>query len=187
MQNFQIGSKELQITETEVRWENKVFDTIVTNPTELRFGLAPIEVDMFTIGTNHKIELRNYEDQQLTVSIKSYFGLGRSRRFGLYEQVIDAIWDRFFADYFGEIVQSWEDGETLFVGNFVINSTGLTKKAGLKTTRIDFEDMRLLPRHGHLLINSKKEEGKYMRLNHLEDWNWPVVNEIVERMLGKAT
>lgn len=181
MNVFKIGNRELHIESSRIYWENQLFDNLIEQPTQIRYGIAPIQLDTFTIGTNFKIQLRNEKNDRLNISLKSYFGIGRSRKYQLYEQIADAIWDNFFAIPFAELVEKWKNGETIEVAKFLIDSNGITKKLGPHKITMNFNEMNLLPRFDHLLINSTLKADKFMKLYYLDHWNWPLVNEIINR------
>lgn len=177
---YKVGNKGLHIGETKIFWENQLFDSVIEHPTQIRYGIAPIELDMFTIGRNFKIQLRNENDDRLNISLKSYFGIRKARKHQLYEQIADEIWDQFFATPLAELIYNWENGQKIIIGNFEIDNSSVTCTRGI-TRR--FDEMQLLPRFDHLLINSSEQHDKYMKLNYLEDWNWPLVNEILHRAI----
>lgn len=177
---FKIGSKELQIEPTKIYWDNKLINNLVENPTQIRFGIAPIELDMFTIGTNFIIQVRNEKKHQLNISLKSYFGIGSNRRHQLFEQITDAIWDTYFESPFAELIEKWESGETLEVSKFLIDQKGLSKKVGPRNVTIAFDEMTLFPRFDHLLINSSTQSDKFMKIHYLDHWNWPLVSQIID-------
>ncbi len=181
---FQIGNKELHISEHRIHWENQLFDSVIEQPTEIRFGAAPIELDMFTIGTNYKIQLRNKKNDRLNVSLKSYFGIGRTKKYELFNQIADITWDYFFADHLADLTQRWEGGETISVGAFELDRKGITRKTGSKSISIRFDELKILARFDHLLLNSTEQSDKFIKLNYLKDWNWPVVNEIINRAIN---
>jgi hypothetical protein len=178
---FKIGNKQLNIDESKVYWENKLFEGAIEHPTELRYGTQPIELDMFTIGTSHRIELRNANKEKLTISVKSYFGIRRREKFSLYQQIADMIWDNFFEKPFEKIVTDWESGQTISIGRFIIDQNGLTKKGGSDGITMSFDEIQMFHRYDHLLINSKIKVDKFMKLMYLEDWNWPIIHEILCR------
>jgi hypothetical protein len=182
---FKIGNRELHIEPSKIYWENQLFDNLIEQPTEIRYGIAPIELDMFNIGTNFKIQLQNEKNDRLNISLKSYFGIDRSKKHQLYEQIADAIWDNFFAVPFAELVEKWENGKTIEVANFLIDLNGITKKLGPHNITMNFDEMKLFPRFDHLLINSKVKTHKFMKLHYLDHWNWPLVNEIINRAVNE--
>ncbi len=181
---YQIGSKELRINKSSISWTNKLLNNIIHEPTEIRYGTAPIEIDMFTIGTKYRIDLRDDDGNTFMVSIKSYFGIGRDKKFNQYQEIADLLWDYFFAERFGLVVSEWEEGKTQRIGKFEIDLTSLTRKVSWNGSRgitMSFEEMELLPRFDHLLINSNLQSDKYMKLYYLEEWNWPLIQEILQR------
>ena len=180
---FNLGNKELHIEPSKVYWENQLFDNLIEHPTQIRYGMTPIQLDMFTIGTNYKIQLRNEKNDRFNISLKSYFGIGRAKKYRLYEQIADSIWDTFFATQFAELVEKWENGETIEVAKFLLDSNGITKKLGPNKITMSFDEMKLFPRFDHLLINSKLKNDKFMKLHYLDHWNWPLINEIVNRAI----
>ena len=185
MTSFKIGNRELHIEPSKIYWENQLLDNLIEQPTQIRYGIAPIQLDMFTIGTNFKIQLRNEKNDRFNISLKSYFGIGRDNKFQLYEQIADSVWDNFFAMPFSELVEKWENGETIEVAKFLIDAKGITKKLGPHEINFSFDEVKLLPRFDHLLINSKLKDDKFMKLNYLDHWNWPLVNEIINRAINE--
>lgn len=179
MEKFNIGDKELCIGPTKIHWENQLFDSFIEHPTKIRFGISPIEFDMFTIGSKFKIELKNEKNEIFKIALNSYFGIGRKRKYQLYDQIVDVIWNNYFAEPFGNLLRDWENGQTISVGKYDIDSYGITRKVGVRGINMSFEEMELLPRFDHLLVNSKVNSNKYLKLIYLDDWNWPLINDIL--------
>ena len=71
--SFKIGGDTLSITTNGVQWSNKIIDSYISNPVEIRYGTRPIELEAFTIGSNYRLELRDKDKNRLIVSLNSYF------------------------------------------------------------------------------------------------------------------
>lgn len=180
---YKIGSKELRINRNSILWKNKLLNSTMDIPSEIKYGVTSIDVDMFSIGTKYRIDLKDSEGRVFTISIKSYFGIGKNKKFNQYEEIINVIWNNFFSELFYRVISEWEQGKPQKVGKFEIDSNSLTRieHIGQKKVKMSFDEMELLPRFDHLLINSKHDSNKYLRLYYLEDWNWHLVYDILER------
>ncbi len=184
IQSFVIGGKELQITDSKVRWENKMLNSLVHQPNEIKFGGLPIEIDLLTVGTKYQIDLRDETGSTLRIPIKSYFRIGIERRFNLYQEIVTLIWNNFFADMYDSLVNAWENGDTVRIGDYEFDSNGMTRKEGLRGITMTFDEMDLQPRTDHLLINSKIKDDKWTKIIDLEDWNSPLVKELLYHIKG---
>ncbi|GAA5037369.1 hypothetical protein GCM10011506_33600 [Marivirga lumbricoides] len=185
MKIFKVGNNELHIEPNKIYWDNKLLNSQLENPTQIRYGLAPIQIDMFTIGTNFKIQLRNENKDRLNISLKSYFGIGKTKKHQHYNHIADVIWDAYFSILFTELTQKWEKGETIDIDKFRFDLYGITKSIGTNKITITFDEMKLLPRFDHLLINSKLNTEKFIKLHYLDHWNWPLINEILNLGIRK--
>ena len=117
-----VNAGRMVLIDSKIHWENKLIDKTIEAPTQIRYGVSPIEIDMFTIGTNFKIQLKDIHSNQFNISIKSYLGIGKDRKYELYESLIDNLWDRFFSQSFADMIANWENGETLEIGELRIDS-----------------------------------------------------------------
>ncbi|HCX24019.1 MAG: hypothetical protein CMB80_18315 [Flammeovirgaceae bacterium] len=174
---FNISGNQLSITDSKIHWENKLIDKTIEAPTQIRYGVSPIEIDMFTIGTNFKIQLKDIHSNQFNISIKSYLGIGKDRKYELYESLIDNLWDRFFSQNFADMIANWENGETLEIGELRIDSESIQNNK----VKIKFDDMKILSKWDHILINSQSNLKQFIRIQYLKDWNWPLISEILNR------
>jgi hypothetical protein len=179
---FQIGSKELNIDDKSIFWSNRVFDRIITNPTLIKYGTAPIQIEMFTVGVAYRVDLKDDQGNTFSISIRSFFGIGRNRKFNQFHEIADLIWDRFFEDRFSQIITDFDEGKTLHIGRFEISADGFTRKNKNDSAdfQMSFDEMVLLPRYDHLLINSNVNTNKYIRIYYLEEWNWPYIQTLLQ-------
>jgi len=50
-----VGDHTLVLEQHKIFWEDRILSNQVEDPIELIFGVKPIEIDMFQIGTNYKV------------------------------------------------------------------------------------------------------------------------------------
>ena len=187
-QVYEIGGKWLRIEGQKVEWENSLLTSSVEQPNEMRFGVAPIRLEHWAIGTKFMIELRRDGGKALQIPIKYYFGIGRTKKVALYRELVDLFIDNYMDDAWSLSLHRWESGETLYVGKFVVDAKGVCKQYGTHKTFIAFEEMQVVERMGHLLINCKNDPKRYMKLEFLKDWNWPLVElALMKKMIWKPS
>lgn len=176
---FQVGSKWLRIDQTTVGWDNTLLTSIVKTPNQIRYSVNSIELEQWSIGTKYLIELRGDEGKTLSIPFKSYFGIGRKRKYEIFNEVIDVLMDYFFIDPWNQILERWADGETWSIGKYEMGPEGITKSYSDRAVFIAFDDMKALNRYDHVLINSISDHKKFMKLDFRQDWNWPLVNKML--------
>ena len=179
--SFKIGRELLTVNSEGVQWENRILDGSISKPVEIRYGTRPIELDMFTIGSNYRLELRDSEKNKLTVSMKSYFGINGTRKFDLIQKIADSIWDEFFANRFCDLIKEWEDGLTIHIDKYKIDSESISRD----NTFIKFSEMDIVNRSDHFIIDSKLNSRLYMNISYLKVWNWPLIQSILNRVIEK--
>ncbi len=181
--SFKVGRRTLMIEKDQIFWDTKIDRNKVHTPIEIRYGVAPIQIDMFTLGSNYKIELRNQDKSKITIPFRVYFGLKRQEKVTGFDVVLKHIWEEFFEKRFDDLIDLWEGGESLKIGKFLIDQSSITKESFGTVITLDFDDIIVEERIDSLVLNSKSDSTKYMTAQYLEDWNWPLLYNILESTL----
>lgn len=178
--SFKVGRRTLMIEKDQIFWDTKIDRNSVHTPIEIRYGVAPIQVDMFTLGSNYKIELRNQDKSKITIPFRVYFGLKRKEKVTGFDVVLKHIWEEFFEKRFDDLIDLWEGGESLKIGKFLIDQGSITKESFGTAVTLEFDDIQIEERIDSLVLSSESDSRKYMTIQYLEDWNWPLLYNILE-------
>ncbi len=137
---FELRNKNLYLEDYRVFLDNIFINKSVEAPTEIKYVLSPIRLEMFTLGTRFKIELRNEKKDRLAIVINSYFNIDFNNKFGLYNEIADSIWNNHFQSLLEIIVSRWASGETIKIGRYELDQVKISKTYGInsKTVSIDY-------------------------------------------------
>jgi hypothetical protein len=150
--------------------------------TEMKFGYAPIRLDMYTIGTRYTIALKTASDS-LVVNFRSYFGISRNSQYAKYGTLLNAIWDSTLVRLLQETHETVTSGQPVDFGNCMLKDDGIELKGFL----ITWEDLLYQKNYNRLTLNSKSNDKVWTNLYHLETYNTQVLMYYLDWRLGNVT
>jgi len=186
-EEFQIGKNLLIITDQKVQLIDGILNKSLINPSQFRFGIRPIELDPFTIGTKFQIDLMDKLDRSLSIEIISYLKIRENRKLKLYEQILDLLWENFFLRKLSNYQEALNDGEIVSLGNFQLCKEWIKKvrKDPKKDTLIEIEDALILRHWAKLIIKSKFDATKNISIDTLKEWNAPFIYALLDNLKGE--
>ncbi len=152
------------INETTLTYNNSPIDCFDIQ--SIKYGYAPIQLDMYTIGSRYTIDLKT-RDQQILLHFKSYFGIRKHRQYQKFASLLNAIWDSTVIRLADDMSASHEAGESFAVGNCAIKSEGIIYKEFL----ITWNDLTYQANYNRLTLNSRSNEKIWTNLYYLETYN----------------
>lgn len=182
MVTIPIENNELVLDNTKITWVTPLYTKEIKSPSELIYGYSYLEFYLFTIGIGYTIKVRNSDGNTLNIPIKSYFQKKHNEKYGLFNQVTEAIWKHYFIDKIEEQLHEWEQGKSLQIGNYEINAFEVSYRTPNKPKSIALDDISISRREEDFLILSKSNPDKFMRVVHLKEWNWAVLLTILENI-----
>jgi hypothetical protein len=136
------------------------------NVHSIKYGYAPIQLDMYTIGSRYTIDLKT-NDQQLLLSFKSYFGIKKHRQYRKFASLLDSIWDSTVTRLTDEMFAHCQANKPFNIGNCIISPDGITYKNFL----ITWNDLTYQANYNKLTLNSKSNDKVWTNLYYLETYN----------------
>jgi hypothetical protein len=144
--------------------------------TDMKYGYAPIRLDMFTIGSRFMIDLKTPADS-VTVNFRSYFGINKAKQQQKFSMLLEAIWDSALVRLLDEMTERIEKGEPVSVGRCHITEQGIRYKDFL----IAWNDLSFQVNYNRLTLNSKSNATVWTNLYFVETYNVQVLMYFLER------
>src|SRR5262245_18594982 len=87
---FTFIDKSIVVDNNTLLVDNKTLSLLVV--TSIKYGWAPIRIDMYTTGGRDTIELKTPQNK-LQVSFRSYFGISKQQQSEKFHKLLEAVWD----------------------------------------------------------------------------------------------
>jgi hypothetical protein len=171
--SFDREKERLKISQDIISFEKKEFELRKT--VELKYGVAPIQVDMFTIGRKYIIELKNPE-KRFAITFRSYFGISNNYFSDLYTKIINGIWNMTGLRIVHEAIQKLKSGETFKVGDYSISQNGIL----IKNVLVSWDNLSYQKNYDRLTLNHKTNHKVWTNVYYLETYNFDVIIGILD-------
>jgi hypothetical protein len=145
------------------------------NVDEMKYGVAPVEVDMFVVGRRFVLELKS-KDRRVEMVLTSWFGVSRGYFLKVYSQILELIWDKTMIRIASNAIDSLIKGESVHFDKCTIDRRGVT----VKTALIPWHDLTYQRLFNKLVINSRSRNDLWINLYYLESYNTEVAVSILE-------
>ncbi len=123
--SFNSERKRVIVTKEEISLNDKKL--FLAEITEFMYGLEPIQVDMFYIGTKYIIDLKT-PNNQLSIVFKTYWGLSRKDIYKHYTNILNGIWEKTGVRLVNDAIDRILNDELIVVGNCTISKRGILFK-----------------------------------------------------------
>jgi hypothetical protein len=139
-------------------------------------------------GREYQILIKNFNDEILKIKFKSYFGIRKYKSHELYTEIINAVWDLYFAKQVFAFVKEFQAGESFYIGEVNINPEGLiilvSRLFKQEKKLIPWEDVGLRKYNSYISIYSKKNSLDFNRVySYKRDWNTFVLYNVIKNIL----
>ena len=74
--------------------------------------------------------------------------------------------------------------QTVTLGNFNLSNTQLIRNTDHKVFHL--KELEVKQKSDHLEINSNEDGKKYMRLKYDREWDWPILESILNELLNNS-
>jgi hypothetical protein len=154
---------------------------------DFRYGIRWIKFEL-TYGREYQIFIRNKEDKILKITFKSYFGCKKDILHKQYAEIVDGLWDYYFADIINEFINMYNDGKEFTIGdvkftkeNISLNISGIFNQ---KRINIVWENVRTKNYYNYFSIYSIENSQDINRgYNYHQDWNTSVLYSVIRTIL----
>jgi hypothetical protein len=170
-------NKWLKISDGKLVFISKQID--LQSVTHFKYGVEPIQFDMFNVGRKLTIELRS--DECVKIVFKSYFGFSWKYFSLLYGNILSEIWQDTAARIFDESIDSLRRGEMITVGKCSLGRDGIF----FANFRINLRDLSYQKNYNKLTLNSKSNAKIFTNLYYLEDYNVDVLMAVLDWIYKK--
>jgi hypothetical protein len=185
--------RKLIFNENFLKFENRDLreDPFTTFPkdeiVEYRFGIRWIRFEL-TYGREYQLYIRNKKNETIKVSFKSYLGRKKKILHHQFNEILDALWDFYFADLINSFLMKHENGESFSIGGVDFTETAVTINVSglfsLKKTVIRWENVRTRNYQSYFCIYSNENPTDINRgYDYFEDWNTSVLYSVLRTIL----
>ncbi|MFH6995150.1 hypothetical protein [Flavobacterium sp. FlaQc-48] len=154
---------------------------------DFRYGIRWIKFEI-TYGREYQIFIRNKQDKTLKITFKSYFGHKKEILHKQYSQIVDNLWDYYFADIINDFINIYNDGREFTIGDVHFSKEGISLNvSGIfneKRIYILWENVRTKNYHTYFSIYSAENPQNINRgYNYHQDWNVSVLYSVIRTIL----
>ena len=187
------SDRTLTISEDFLKFQNK---DLKENPftifkkeeiAEYRYGIRWISFRV-TYGRDYQIFIRNKKGKILKINFKSFFGQNKKEYYQKYIEILDVLWDNFFAKIAEDFLKKFRNNESFKIGNVDFDETGITIAvsgiAKTTKTKIAWENVRTKNYYTYFAIYSSEMPSEINRgYNYHDDWNTGVLYSVLRTIL----
>jgi hypothetical protein len=159
----------------QIDQKTSVKDTVVTygntsinclDVRSIKYGYAPIQLDMYTIGSRYFLHLQT-KDDTLALNFRSFFRIKKKAQYEKFQSLLNAIWKDTVVRIVSEMVARHEEGKTFSVGDCIVSAEGIT----IGRRIIKWEDVSFQANYDKLTINSRRDLNTFTNLYYLDTYN----------------
>jgi len=147
----------------------------------IRFGVSWITGYQFTIGRVYCLDIRNKQNEVISVRLKSVYGIRRKHLGNKYLELLNIIIDTYFTDIYNEYLNSFSRNEVIEIESVRLSEEGIWVKKGNEI--IKWEDLDVGVFHNYLSLTSKHNSKNYTQLYYLNDWNTYLIEILVKQVI----
>jgi hypothetical protein len=188
------ANRELIINKNFLKFADKDFENPYTifeknEIKDYRFGIRWIRFEL-TYGREYQIYIRNFENQVIKLSFKSYFGRKKQELHNLYVDILDELWERYFSYNVDELLNKYENNEEFTIADVYFKKEGIELNiSGIfnqKRVEIVWKNIRTKTYHTYFSIYSTENPANLNRgYNYKEDWNTNVLYSVLRTILKR--
>ena len=188
------ANRELIINKNFLKFADKDFENPYTifeknEIKDYRFGIRWIRFEL-TYGREYQIYIRNFENQVIKLSFKSYFGRKKQELHNLYVDILDELWERYFSYNVDELLSKYDNNEEFTIADVYFKKKGIELNiSGIfnqKRVEIVWENIRTKNYHTYFSIYSTENPADLNRgYNYKEDWNTNVLYSVLRTILKR--
>ena len=154
------ANRELIINKNFLKFADKDFENPYTifeknEIKDYRFGIRWIRFEL-TYGREYQIYIRNFENQVIKLSFKSYFGRKKQELHNLYVDILDELWERYFSYNVDELLSKYDNNEEFTIADVYFKKKGIELNiSGIfnqKRVEIVWENIRTKNYHTYFSI-----------------------------------
>ena len=154
---------------------------------EYRFGIRWISFKL-TYGRDYQIYIRNKKGKILKINFKSFFGQNKKEYHQKYIEILDVLWNNFFAEIAQDFLKKFRNNESFEIGNVEFDETGITIAvsgiAKTTKTKIAWENVRTKNYYTYFAVYSSEKPSEINRgYNYHDDWNTGVLYSVLRTIL----
>jgi hypothetical protein len=170
---FTQNSIKFKVTKKEITFGEKKLT--LSKVTELRYGMEPIQFDMFNVGRKYIIELKT-SNEQLTIILKSYFTFSKKYFFDLYTRIINSIWENTGFRIINESIEQIIKGHSITIGNCTISTEGIFFNNNLT----EWNNLSYQKNYDRITLNNKSNYKLWTNLYYIETNNIIILSGILD-------
>lgn len=185
-ETLDIGKNQLILSYDKLQLLDGVLDQVLLHPSGFRFGISPIEMDPFILGSTYRIEIKDDLDRRIILKWDSYFNLKQKKILGVYEMVLASLWKHYFQERLSRYEKTIDNGEVVTLGNFQLSKYWIKKTEDSPDDEFTIElDSALIIRNWNKLqIQSKFDSKAEIKIDTLSEWDSPFIYALLDKIKG---
>ena len=121
-------------------------------------------------------------EEVITIEIKTFFGINRSEKFKLYNEIIDALWECHYHQVCVELIDRYNTGQELnFDDQYFIKDSELSVPS--RSQSYDLSDIVIAKRFEFLAVTSKSKPEQFTNISYPKVWNASMLELILDSIL----
>jgi len=183
-QEFTFGRKKLKVSGDVISHNNGYIFREVNKPVAIKFYYDVIELEMYRIGSKACLHLQDADNNSLKLILRSYFSFRKDKMAQVFQEILDFLWDRYFAQYLEQCSEEIQQGKSLDFGRFRISKESIKEVSlsGKIKQEVRFAECKVIRKYKKTLIYSTRNQHDHVELDVRWDWNAYLVEKIVEEL-----
>jgi hypothetical protein len=171
--SFSNSDKLLKIEDNALQFDSAKIQ--LQSVKEFKYGIEPIQVDMFFVGRKFIIDLKSNEEN-IKIIFKSYFGFSKNYFNNLFNNILNKIWQETAVRISDDSIEKVLKGETIVVGKCQVFRLGIK----INNFLISWHDLTYKLNYNRLTINCKSNSTVWTNLYYIKDYNVDVLMAILD-------
>lgn len=149
----------------------------------IRYGYEWIRGYYFYIGLRRMIFIRDSDNNEIKISLTSFYNLRNKRNQEKFSEILGAIFKFFLTKHVAGLTKLIKDGQTISLSGIQISNEDITFNHKKELIRIDFLVLNIASYKRYFYIYSEIDKESGIRINFLEDWNSMLLYSVIKNIL----
>jgi hypothetical protein len=149
----------------------------------IRYGYEWIRGYYFYIGLRRMIFIRDSYNNEIKISLTSFYNLRNKRNQEKFSEILGAIFKFFLTNHIAGLIKLIKHGQIISLSGIQISKEDITFNHKKELIRIDFLVLNIAAYKRYFYIYSEIDKERGIRINFLEDWNSMLLYSVIKNIL----